>query len=94
VIVAAKQTFGAGPTVTVKLVIADESAGGAYELVLPSGAPQLGSYSTTLPIVFAAQAGLAGLYSVEASAAGYVTQSANVNVSAADATQNFLLVVP
>lgn len=91
--VAAKQTFGASPTVTVRLVIADESAGGAYALVLPSGAPQLAAHGA-LPIVFIPQPGLAGLYAVQASATGYVTQSANVNISAADATQNFVLVVP
>jgi hypothetical protein len=88
--VAAKQTFGTSPTVTVKSTIADETAGGAYALVLPSGAPQLGAHGA-LPIVFTPQAGLAGLYGVQASATGYATQSANVNISAADATQNFVL---
>ena len=90
--VAAKQTFGAGPTVTVKSVIADELAGGAYELTLPSGAPQFGAYSATLPIVFVAQGGLAGQYTIEASATGYLMQSSIVNISAADATRNFVLV--
>jgi hypothetical protein len=90
--VAAKQTFGASPTVTVKSVIADELAGGVYGLTLPSEAPLLGAYSATLPIVLTAQAGLAGMYTVEASAAGYATQSPSVNISAADATQNFVLV--
>jgi hypothetical protein len=93
--VAAKQTLGTGPTVTVKSVIADEPPVGAYELVLPIGAPQLGAYSMTLPIVFVAQAG-AGVYTVEASASGYTTQSfSNVNISVADAVQNFeLMLIP
>ncbi len=92
--VAAKQTFGASPTVTVKSVIADELAGGAYELTLPSGAPQLGAYSATLPIVFTAQAGMDGQYTIEASASGYKTQSASVNIFNTDKTQDFVLLVP
>ena len=71
----------------------DATAGGAYALVLPSGTPQLAAHGA-LPIVFTPQPGLAGLYAVQASATGYATQSANVNISAADATQNFVLVVP
>lgn len=90
--VAAKQTFGVSPTVTVKSVVADELAAGAYSLTLPTGAPLLGQYSATLPIALVAQAGLAGLYDVEASASGYQTQSVNKNIAAADATQDFVLV--
>lgn len=89
--VAAKQTLGVGPTVTVKSVFADENAAGAYELILPIGAPQLGAYSTTLPIVFVAQAG-AGIYAIQASATGYMTQTLiNLNISLADAVRNFVL---
>lgn len=95
--VVARQTLGTGPTVTVKSVFADESVPNPYpyQLILPIGAPQLGAYSTTLPIVFVAQAG-AGVYTVEASASGYTTQSfSNVNISVADAVQNFeLLLIP
>lgn len=90
VTVAAKQTLGV-TTVTVKSVIADELAGGAYALNLPFEAPQLGAYGA-LPIAFAPQAGSAGLYAVAASATGYATQSANVNISMLPATQNFVLV--
>jgi len=89
---AAKQTFGTAPIVTVKFIAADDSASGAYTLTLPIGAPVLGQYSATLPIVLAAQAGVAGKYTVEASATGYRTQSASKDLSAADATQNFALV--
>lgn len=89
--VAAKQTFGGGPTVTVKSVAADEVSG-AYALTLPAGAPQLAPYSATPPIVFAPQAGVAGQYTVEATASGYTAQSVSTDISAADATQNFILV--
>ena len=90
--VAAKQTFGTVPIVTVKFVAADDSASGAYTLTLPTGAPQLGQYSAALPIVLVAQAGVAGKYTVEASASGYQNQSVSKDISAADATQNFILV--
>jgi hypothetical protein len=91
VAVAAKQTFGMTTTVTVKSVIADESAGGAYELVLPFAATQLGAYSMTLPIVFAGQPS-PGLYSVEASATGYAAPPSTVTISATPQTRNFVLV--
>jgi hypothetical protein len=95
--VAAKQTIGVAPVVTVKSVAADDLASGAYAgayaLTLPVAAPMLGQYATgTLPIAFAAQSGVAGTYSIEASATGYQTQSASKNISAADATQSFTLV--
>jgi len=90
--VAAKQTFGATPTVTVKSVAADEVASGAYSLTLPIGEPQLGQYSATLPIALVTQAGMAGQYAVEASASGYQTQAVSKNIFAADATQDFILV--
>ena len=91
--VAAKQTFGTAPIVTVKFVAADDSTAtlGAYSLTLPTGAPLLGQYSATLPIALAAQATAAGKYTMETSATGYQTQSASKDISAADATQNFTL---
>jgi hypothetical protein len=92
--VAAKQTFGAAPTVTVKFVAADDSTTppGAYAMTLPIGAPLLGQYSATLPIALAAQAAVAGKYTIEASATGYTSQSVSKDLSAADATQSFTLV--
>jgi hypothetical protein len=91
VFVAAKQTFGSGPTVTVGSRGADLLSG-SYSLALPVGAPLFGQYGTgMLPIALAAQPGLAGRYTAEASATGYQTQSAGVDISAADATQNFIL---
>jgi len=88
----AKQTFGSGPMVTVKFVAADDSAAGAYALTLPVGAPLLGQYGVGMPVALVAQAGVAGKYSVEASETGYQTQSVGRDISAADATQNFILV--
>lgn len=90
--VAAKQTFGSpSVTVTVKSQVCDVS--GAYSLALPIDAPLLGQYGTgSLPIAFTAQSSAAGQYKIEASTIGYVTQSFAIDISAADATQNFTLV--
>ena len=95
--VAAKQSFATPPTVsapivTAKFVAADDLSPFGYSLTLPTGAPMLGQYSATLPIVLAAQAGAAGKYTVEASATGYSTQSVSKDITTADATQNFVLV--
>ena len=89
--VAAKQTFGTSPIVTTNTVAADDLTG-AYALTLPVAAPLLGTYSAMLPITLAPQSGVAGLYTVEASATGYQSQSANVDISVVDATQYFTLV--
>jgi Domain of unknown function (DUF4382) len=89
---AAKQTFTAGPTITVKTQGADLLSG-AYSLALSVGAPLLGSYGTgTLPIPLIPQTGAASLYAAEASASGYQTQSVNEDLSAGDVTQNFTLI--
>jgi len=89
--VAAKQTLGSSPTVTVKSLAVDVSSGD-YSLALPVEASLLGQYGTgSLPITFTAQS-TAGQYTVEASFTGYVTQSINLDISAGDATQNFTLV--
>lgn len=92
--VAAKQSVGTGPIVTVKSVAASDASTptlGAYTLTLPAEAPQLGSYGA-LPIVLGAQSGVAGVYTLEATASGYTAQSASANVSTMDATQNFTLI--
>lgn len=93
--VTAKQTLEPGPTVTVKSQPADQ-LDGSYSLTLPKAAPLLGTYATTLPIALtdAAQGSVAGQYKVEAAAEGYVTQSADADISMADVTQDFVLVVP
>jgi hypothetical protein len=91
--VAAKQTFGSAPTVTVKSMAADDLNGGAYSLSLPIGEPLLGQFGTgILPIALPMQLGMAGKYSVAASATGYQTQSFSKDISVANATQAFVLV--
>jgi hypothetical protein len=88
--VAAKQSVGSGPAVTVK---AAHLLSGAYTLTLPTGAPLFGQYviGGTLPIPLVAQSAAAGKYTVEASATGYQTQSVDKDISAANAIQNFAL---
>jgi hypothetical protein len=87
--VAAKQTFAAGPTVTVRYAGADITTG-AYTIAnLPLAAPQYAAYSATLPLVFApgatVQPGL-GKYRVEATGTGYAAKSIDlVDISAANA---------
>lgn len=83
--VAAKQSFAAGPTVTVKYQGANLETG-AYTLSnLPTTAPLFAQYSATQPIVFTPQANTVpgtGKYKVEASANGYATQfTPSVNIS-------------
>lgn len=95
--VAAKQTFAAGPVVTIKYQGAD-LATGAYTLAgLPIAAPQYAPYSATLPLVFGSAATVlpgVGKYQVDASAAGYTRKTvALVDISAANQTGvNFSLV--
>jgi hypothetical protein len=89
--VAAKQTFAAGPTVTVKYAGADISTG-AYTIAnLPLAAPQYAAYSATLPLVFAPATTVlpgAGKYKVEASGTGYAAKAIDlVDISAANATK-------
>jgi hypothetical protein len=92
--VAAKQSFAAGPTVTIKYRGADV-LNGDYKLEkLPAVAPQLGQYSTTLPIVLTTQTTTTpgtGKYTVEASLSGYQIQSATVDISGGNMVKNFTL---
>ncbi len=89
--VTGRQALGANPTVTVKSRAADDLTGD-YSLILPIDAPSLGQFSLPLPIVFAAQSAVAGQYTLEASANGYVTSpSYPVNLSSGDTIQNFSL---
>lgn len=90
--VAAKQAVGTVPIATVKFVAADDLAPGAYSMILPVAAPMFGQYATgTLPIALAAQSGVAGTYTIEASATGYQSQSVIQSILATDATLNFTL---
>jgi Domain of unknown function (DUF4382) len=92
--VAAKQSFAAGPTVTIKYQGAD-LASGAYTITnLPVAAPQYATYSATLPLSFAPAARVTGgTYRVEASAAGYAGKGVDaVSIATANATGvNFTL---
>ena len=88
VFVAAKQTLAGGLMVTVKSQVAvsevdpqnNPTGNYPYALTLPIEAPSLGPYGP-LPIVFTKQlspplpSSIAGKYTVQASAAGYATQS-------------------
>ena len=109
VLVAARQTLNPGPTVTVKSQVASLVTGNptgdySYALTLPVGSPSLGQYSTTLPITLtaAAQATVAGVYTVQGSAQTatttgttvYATQSpspSSVNITGGSATESFTL---
>ena len=89
--VAAKQSLGSGPTVSVNVQAADLLSG-AYTLTLPVGAPLLGNFNPGgLPLAFIAQTAAAGKYTVTASATGYQTQSVNSDISTVAATNNFIL---
>ena len=89
--VAAKQSFAAGPTVTIKYAGAD-LLNGAYTIAtLPLAAPQYAVYSATLPLVFSPATTVlpgVGKYTVEASAVAYVTKAyaTPVDITAASAT--------
>ena len=95
--VAAKQSFAAGPTVTIKYQGAD-LATGAYTLAqLPVAAPQYTAYSATLPLVFTQNLTSTpgtGKYTVDASATGYATKSVTpVDITTANQSNvNFSLV--
>jgi len=91
IFVAAKQTFDGGPTVTVKSHAADLLSG-EYMLTMPIGNPVLGQYTAgALPITLVPQDGVAGKYTVEASATDYQTQSVIADISAGDAIEIFTL---
>lgn len=88
--VRALQAVGALPAVEVASANAD--AAGAYSMTLPTAAPLLAPFSTTLPLAFVAQPATAARYSIEASAVGFVTQTTAVDLTAANATADFTLV--
>jgi hypothetical protein len=92
--VTAKQSIGTS-VVTVNSVAADAESTplpGFYTMTLPTDAPWLGQYDTPLPVVLAAQSGVAAQYTMEASATGYQTSTpVDVDISAANATLDFVL---
>lgn len=96
-LVSARQSFVAGPTVTVKYANTDLQTG-AYTLAqLPRAEPSLATYATGTALVFTPALTVtpgAGKYRVDVAAAGYVSQS-NASVDASTANQaavNFALV--
>lgn len=89
--VAAKQSFAAGPTVTVKYAGADLLSGAYTVANLPVAAPQYAAYSATLPLIFTPATTVlpgVGKYTVDASATGYATKAyaTPVDITAASAT--------
>jgi hypothetical protein len=90
--VSAKQTFGTAQVVTVKSVAADDTTGN-YSMTLPVDAPWLGQYTAIPPpIILTAQSGVAGQYTLEASANGYQTSTpVGVNISAGNVAHDFIL---
>lgn len=88
----ATQTFSSGPTIEIRSTSATISDG-SYSLTLPTGEPLLGDYGTgTLPIALNADSTIAGVYDLEASAAGYQTQSVPIDLGGGDLTdQDFTL---
>jgi len=87
----ASQSLTGGPTVEVAFTTADPSTG-QYALTLPVAAPLSGSYGAgTLPIGLTAQPTAAGKYTLEASATGYATQTAGIDLTAGDVVKDFAL---
>lgn len=88
-VVRALQVVGTVPKVEVATANVDDTTG-HYSISLPIATPQLAEFSATLPLIFAAQ-GAAGVYTLEASAAAFTTQAAQVDLSSGDVTQDFTL---
>jgi hypothetical protein len=92
--VTARQTIGVAPTVTVKFVAADDLVSPhTYTMTLPSDDPWVGQYAGSLPVTIAAQSGVAGAYTLGASANGYQTSATvAVDISGSDVlNKNFIL---
>ena len=103
VLLTAKQTFNNVPGTIVTVhsqpaVLVDGAPFGdfTYTLILPIGAPWLGAYTTSLPIVLTEHTlqppVVAGRYTLQASASGYASQSISKDISGGNATQDFSLI--
>lgn len=95
-VIAAKQSFAAGPLVTIKYRNADLVTGAYILEKLPTTAPQYAPYTNTLPLIFSQSAAVtpgAGKYRLDASATGYSVKSvASVDVTLGSQTgTNFSL---
>ncbi|WP_404980231.1 DUF4382 domain-containing protein [Caballeronia sp. LZ019] len=62
---------------------------GAYRLSLPAAAPLISTYSSSLPLSFAAVPAAAGQYTLEADAASGATQSAPVDATMSQTSVDF-----
>jgi hypothetical protein len=84
----------AGPAGRVQVRSVNASDTGAYTTTLPIAAPLLAPYATPLPLAFAPVTASAARYTLEASAAGFVTQETAdpINLTTANATVDFTLV--
>jgi hypothetical protein len=92
-IVRALQEVGTVPKIEVATVNVDAETG-AYTLTLPTAVPLLAAFSTTLPLAFAPAPSPEPVYTLEASATGYVTQPNGIGAGTTNATWDPLLVVP
>ena len=66
---------------------------GTYSLTLPTAVPSLATYSA-LPLTFAPAASPSPAYTLEASAAGYTTQTNNIGAGTAPAPWDVNLIAP
>lgn len=89
--VTAFQTVSGGPMASISYIAANGTTG-AYSLPLPLAAPRYGQYSSTLPISLSTQTALAGKYALQATAVGYQTQTADIDLAGGNASKNFTLV--
>ncbi len=86
------QSIPNGPTVQIVAKPVDVNTG-AYTFALPSSPPMVGKYTTGFtPLSMLGEVGAAGKYTIEASAVGYKTQSAAVDVSLFNIIKDFTLV--
>ncbi|WP_249931276.1 DUF4382 domain-containing protein [Ramlibacter sp. 2FC] len=87
--VRATQALTGGPTIQVASQIT--GATGGYALSLPLAAPIRAPYAGGAALAFAADGAVAGKYSFEAKAQGYLTQTTGVIALSGDIAQDFVL---
>jgi hypothetical protein len=85
---------GSGSVPKVEVAHANfDATTGAYTSNLPREGARLATYTATLPLTFTQQNGTAAMYTLEAYAAGYVTQTKAVTVGASEIVTDFTLVL-
>jgi hypothetical protein len=90
-VVRALQAVGSVPAVEVARVTVNPITGG-YSVTLPTTAPRLAAYATTLPLSFAPQNASAAVYTIEASATGYAKATVTPPSLTGNITRDFTLV--